>query len=93
MEAIPGKIMLRARTTKSKRADSLPIHPQLAEELRAWRPDSTTSGDLVFSTVPNMKCLRADLTLAGIADKDEAGRYVDFHGPSTTVALHGARAW
>jgi hypothetical protein len=47
---------------------------------------------LVFSTVPNMKCLRADLALAGIADKDEAGRYVDFHSLrvslSTMLAAH-----
>ena len=70
---------MRAETTKSKRADSLPIHPQLAEELKAWRTGSEGPGDFVFSAVPNMKCLRADLALAGIPNKDEAGRYVDFH--------------
>jgi len=47
---------------------------------------------LVFSTVPDMKCLRADLALAGIAHKDRAGRYVDFHGLrvslSTMLAAH-----
>jgi len=57
----------------------LPIHPQLAEDLRAWRPAGAAPTDRVFSTVPNMKCLRADLALAGIPDKDQAGRYVDFH--------------
>ena len=31
-------------------------------------------------TVPHMKTLRADLAMAGIPNKDEAGRYVDFHG-------------
>lgn len=79
LESLPAKIALRAETTKSKRADSLPIHPQLADELKAWRTGSEGPSDFVFSTVPSMKCLRSDLALAGIADKDEAGRYVDFH--------------
>ncbi|MBN1941824.1 MAG: tyrosine-type recombinase/integrase [Phycisphaerae bacterium] len=39
-----------------------------------------------------MKCLRADLTLAEIPDKDEAGRFVDFHSLrvslSTMLAAH-----
>lgn len=42
--------------------------------------------------MPNMKCLRADLALAGIADIDAAGRYVDFHSLrvslSTLLAVH-----
>jgi integrase len=38
IDALPGKILLRAGTTRSRRADALPIHPQLAEDLRAWRP-------------------------------------------------------
>lgn len=79
IETIPNRITLRARTTKSKRADSLPIHPQLAEELRGWRPGNAGPSDFIVGTVPHMKCLRADLAMAGIAYKDEAGRYVDFH--------------
>ena len=39
-----------------------------------------------------MKCLPADLALGGIPDKDEAGRYVDFHSLrvslSTLLAAH-----
>jgi len=79
LESLPAKIALRANTTKSKRADSLPIHPQLADALRDWKPSDAGPGDHVVSTVPLMKFLRADLALAGIAHKDEAGRYVDFH--------------
>jgi len=92
LDTIPGHIMLRARTTKSKRADSLPIHEQLADELRAWRPRNVSPNDCVVSTVPHMKTLRADLALAGIAYKDIAGRYVDFHSLrvslSTMLAAH-----
>ena len=35
--------------------------------------------DFIFTTVPSMKRLRADLALAKIANKDEAGRHADFH--------------
>ena len=79
LDTLPAKIVLRANTTKSKRADSLPIHPQLADELRAWRPANAAAADCVFGAVPSMKCLRADLVLAEIPDKDEAGRFVDLH--------------
>jgi len=86
VDTIPARITLRARTTKSKRADALPMHPQLADELRAWRPASAGPTDFVISTVPHMNCLRADLALAGIAHKDEAGRYVDFHSLRVSLA-------
>ena len=46
----------------------------------------------MVSTVPSIKCLRADLALADIPYKDEAGRYVDFHSLrvslSTMLAAH-----
>ena len=79
LDCLPGKIVLRAKTTKSKRADSLPIHPQLAEELRSWKPANAAPSDKIVSTVPHMKTLRADLAMAKIPYKDSAGRYVDFH--------------
>jgi len=79
LDTIPGHIALRASATKSKRADSLPLHPQIADALRQWRPANPAADCRVVATVPNMKCLRADLALAGIADEDDAGRYVDFH--------------
>jgi len=92
LDTLPGHILLRARTTKSKRADSLPIHEQLADELRAWRLRNAGPDDCVVSTVPHMKTLRADLAFAGIPYKDEAGRYVDFHSLrvslSTMLAAH-----
>jgi integrase len=99
LDTVPGHIHLRAQTTKSKRADSLPIHPQLRDALRLWRAENepvSSGGEgepaYVVSTVPDMKCLPADLALAGIPDKDEAGRYVDFHSLrvslSTMPAAH-----
>ena len=92
LDTIPGHIILRARTTKSKRADSLPLHVQVADELRAWRPHDAGPDDCVVSTVPHMKTLRADLAFAKISYKDEGGRYVDFHSLrvslSTMLAAH-----
>jgi integrase len=32
------RLQLRAETTKSSRGDQIPLHPQMAEELRAYRP-------------------------------------------------------
>ncbi len=92
LDTIPGHIVLRAGTTKSKRADMLPVHPQLADALRNWKSPEAEPDDNVVGTVPDMKCLRADLKLAGIPDKDESGRYVDFHSLrvslSTMLAAH-----
>jgi len=99
LDTVPGHIHLRAQTTKSKRADSLSIYPQLCDALRAWRAENrpVSGGEeggpaYVVGTVPDMKCLRADLALAGIPDKDQAGRYVDFHSLrvslSTLLAAH-----
>jgi len=73
----------------AKKRRRFAIHPQLAEELRTWRQADAEPADRVVSTVPNMKCLRADLALAGIADIDEAGRYVDFH----SLRVLSARFW
>jgi hypothetical protein len=66
---------------------------KLADELRAWQPAEAAPTDRVFGTVPSMKCMRADLALAEIPDKDEAGRYVDLHSLrvslSTMLAANG----
>ncbi len=79
LDCLPGKIVLRANTTKSKRADSLPIHPQLAEELRSWKASDAVPSDKIVSTIPRMNVLRADLALAKIPYMDAEGRYIDFY--------------
>ena len=38
LDSLPARITLRAATTKAKRADSIVLHPQIAEELGAIRP-------------------------------------------------------
>jgi integrase len=79
-EAHPAKLKLRAHTTKSKRADVIPLHPQLDDELRAFRPKGVVPNQSVVRTVPSMKALRADLKLAGVEDVDAEGLFADLHG-------------
>lgn len=89
LDSEPPKLKLRAHTTKSKRADSVPLHTQLAQELRAFRPKDVSSHQLVVSTVPSMKALRADLKLAGIEDINAEGLFADLHalGKSFITAM------
>lgn len=84
LDVLPAHIKLRAAATKSKRADILPVHPQLAAELRAFKLEGDGEDAPVVSCVPHMKTLRADLEFAGISYMDEQGRYVDFHSLRTS---------
>ncbi len=91
-------LVLRAATTKSKRADELPIHADLAVALRAARPAFAKPTDRVFRTVPIRRTLTGgrqrckggrrhypgDLERAGIAVQDAHGRSVDLHALRTT---------
>ncbi len=85
-------IRLRAEATKSRRADTQVIHGQLADELRAFRPDDHQEGDAVLSKVPSMKVIRADLRFAGIDPGTQATGYVDFHALRKTLSTMMAAA-
>ena len=91
-DTIPAKLVLRANTTKSKRADSIALHPQIADALRTARPKTTNPTQRVLPAVPNMKVLRADMVFAGIVEQTESGR-VDLHAMrkslGTFLAAHG----
>jgi len=71
-------IQLRAATTKSKRADVLPIRADLAELLRKAKAD-TQDGDAVVSMLPRIPTHRKYLIAAGIPWQDDAGRRADIH--------------
>lgn len=70
-------IQLRAATTKSKRADTLPIRADLADLLRTARGDAS-DGEAVC-VVPTMAEHRAYLATAKIPWQDEQGRRADLH--------------
>jgi|GEM_PF-995947 len=76
-------ISLRAGTTKSRRADVLPIPPELVDELRAIRPDNSKPTDRAFKSVPKSSTVQADLRRAGI-ELVVDGRKLDLHALRTT---------
>jgi len=77
-------IRLRAATTKSKRADELPIYPDLVPELERVRPHRSRPKDTVFGSTPTLRTFHADLTRASIKITDDRDRTVDRHTLRTT---------
>ena len=53
-------IRLRAKTTKAKRADTLPLRADLADELRAARPANADPSAAVFPRVPYIETFHKD---------------------------------
>lgn len=86
-----GAIRVRIGVGKARREDFIPIHPQVAEELRAIKPDEAVASDLVFASIPRDKTFRADLHRAEIEAKDSEGRVVDLHALRTTTGTMLAR--
>lgn len=75
-------IELDPRTTKARRADKLPVHPDLERLLLLrLRNGNFKPGDAVvkISTSCQSRFLQSDLKRAGIAFKDDRGRQLDFH--------------
>jgi integrase len=93
LDIMPPKIRLRAETTKSKRADCILLHPQLADELRMMQPSPSDRQGPVLLRVPGMKAWKNDLKAAGIEYGDQAIGYADLHAQrktlSTMLAAHG----
>ncbi len=77
-------ITLRTETTKSKRADELPLHPDLAEALIESKSPFVQPTDQVFKTTPILRTFKRDLERAGIPFADDDGRTVDRHALRTT---------
>jgi integrase len=75
-------IQFRAETTKSRRADAIPLRHDLAELLKAARGDA--ADDELVCMVPSMRQHRSYLKAAGIPWQDERGRRSDFHSMRTS---------
>lgn len=78
LESVTPFLKLRARTTKSKRADSLPIRSDLAALLRGARGEADDA-DPVVPNVPTMEQHKGYLAAAEIPFLDGEGRRADFH--------------
>lgn len=72
-------LQLRAEATKARRADVLPLSPDLANRLASLRPQFCLPRSRVFPTVPDDKIWAADRGRAKIRHKDEEGRIAGFH--------------
>ena len=58
LEAGRPCIQLRAAATKAKRADELPLHPDLVEALAAAKPPFAQPEDRVFKTAPGLRTFK-----------------------------------
>jgi integrase len=67
--------------TKNGEIAKILLVPALADELRQWIADTSMKPtDLIFDVSDKMnKIFRRDLRAAGIAYRDDLGRYADFH--------------
>jgi len=83
----PARITIRARNAKSKREDVIPTSDSLAAALLAWH--DAEKARLGRAPKPEERVVhvgsrfrdsfKSDLKAAGIAEKDAAGLYFDFH--------------
>lgn len=90
LESDRPSILLRAVTTKSKRADSVLLRADLAAALRAARPVFVQPTTPVFRSVPKYETFIRDCVRAGIVQLDDAGRQIpDERG--RTIDRHGLR--
>lgn len=73
-------VLARASTTKNKKTEPVPLHPELAGALQRFRDTCAVVPGKVFRNgVPSAKTLRKDLLAAGIPYENEIGARVDFH--------------
>ena len=76
-------VTVTATNTKNRKTATLPLRPEMAEELRTYldRERRAAPKATAFPCVPQATAmmLRADLAAADIPYEDERGRVFDFH--------------
>ncbi len=82
---------LRAEISKNRRADVVPMLPDLAPVLRPLWEKLPTPTSRLFPVIPGCRMLTRDLKRAGIARTDAEGRRVDFHSLRYTFCTMMAR--
>src|SRR5262249_52457847 len=86
-------IQLRASATKARRADVVPINPELLEALRRHRPRYCRPQDPVFRSIPKYGTYRKDVEVrAKIPWRDGQGRLASFHCLRKTFGTYLALA-
>jgi integrase len=93
LEAEFPYIKLRAKTTKAKRADTIPMNPELCEVLGKHLAGGGNPEDPVFKSVPKYETFRKDVeTRAKIPWRDGRGRLASFHALRKTFGTYLALA-
>ncbi len=92
LDADPPTVTVEASYSKRRRRDVQPLRPDIAEALRTTL-NATPRGEHVWPGLPHemAQVIAADLTAAGIAAKDDAGRVIDFHALRHTFITRLAR--
>jgi len=92
-------LRLRAETTKNRKAESIPLHPDAVAVLEEMRPEDAGARDRVVDRMPTVLQLYRDLDDAGVqrlegrrAVPDAGGRVLDFHAFRTTLGTMLAKA-
>jgi integrase len=85
LEAANAHVELPPSLTKSGRAESVPLVPEVVEALQRHRGEQE-DGDPVFDRIPSMELFRADLKAAGIEQVDGRGRKVVLHSLRHSLA-------
>jgi integrase len=86
-------IQLRASATKARRADVVPINPELLEALRQHRPANVRGDQTVFAGMPDYYTYRRDVEIrAKIPWRDAQGRLASFHCLRKTFGTYLALA-
>ena len=93
-------IQLRAVATKNRKADRVPLHSEITQQLTEWRQRCTQlradagpqQHELVFEHLPSMVTYKSDLKFAGVAYKVEGKGVVDFHSLRKTCSTRMAAA-
>lgn len=100
-----ASLTIPAHVGKARREDTIPLHVQAVEALRAIRPVFAQANDPVFKTEVSNTTRSEDFVKAGLARKvdlgggrvrydtaDAEGRMVDLHALRTTLGTQLARA-
>jgi hypothetical protein len=83
-------IQLRAKTTKARREDSIPLRRDLAGKLRAAKPPFAQPTARVFRSAPKRETFTRDCVRAGIIKVDDHGRQIP-DGRGRTLDRHALR--
>jgi integrase len=78
-------LRVRAEVSKNGEEAKVPLHDEMVARFRD-KIVLLGAADRIFETTPNNLTFQRDVKKAGIAYKDENGRYFDFHALRSTFA-------